>query len=244
MLTSAGRDIGYFVGCLLYAYCLPIAFLIVIVGRKPQYVVVAISSMVFYLCAIILASVLWKLLPFLQSTPVMFSFVSVLVTEGIRPVYYRFYTKFHKSFEVISTNKVVFPLNDLFGAISSGFGWGIVFILLFYSPVIAKSLGPGTYFDFSNCSAFSVIGKAVYLTPAFFVQQVCLMVIFFNGFYKKSTLQWWAALFLHLFASLWNELEPDCTSSVVGEYVIAIAEVMWAWYLVHKPEYRRKLKEL
>ncbi|ETO21023.1 hypothetical protein RFI_16181 [Reticulomyxa filosa] len=199
--------------------------------------------MAFYLCAIMVNSVLWKLLPFLQSSLTMFILIGVLVIEGIRPIYYRFYTKFHNSFESISTNKVVFPMNDLFGAISSGFGWGIVHILLFYSPIISKSIGPGTYFQFNQCSTFSVITKAVYLTPPIFIQHISLMIIFFNGFYKKSTLQWWIAMILHLFASLWSEFE-ECTLLIVGEYIIAFIEIIWSFYLIHKPDYRRKLKGL
>jgi len=244
MFTNVDRDTVYFAGCLFYAYCVPFVFLLFVIGSKPQNVVVAISSMAFYLGAIMLNSILWKLLPFLQSSQVIFIIIGVLVIEGVRWLYYRFYSKFHKSFEVISTNKVIFPMNDLFGAMSSGFGWGVVHILLFYSPIISKSIGPGTYFRFSTCSTFSVISEAVYLTPAFFIQHVCLMVIFFHGFYKKSTLQWWIAMFLHLFASLWSDVEPNCTTLVIGEYVIVVAEITLAWYLVHKPEYRRKLKGL
>ena len=107
-----------------------------------------------------------------------------------------------RSFKTVSTNRVIFPLDDLNCSISAGYGWGIVHILLYYSSYVFKSIGPGTYYD-NNCSLFSVITKSSFFSFSLFLQNIFLMIIFYDSLSKKSNLQWWFTVFLHLFASLW-----------------------------------------
>ena len=170
--------------------------------------------------------------------------ISVLIIETMRPIYFNYFNIGRRSFRTVSTNRVIFPLDDLTSSIASGYGWGLVHIFIYYVPYIAKSVGPGTYFDTSDCELFSVITKASWFSYCIFLQQIFLMIIFYDAISKKSNLQWWFAVFLHLFSSLWNELDVPCLGMIIGQFVMSIGQGAWCWHLIHKPKYRRKLKEI
>ena len=164
-----------------------------------------IYSTLFYLLGIMVNTTLWKLAPFLQhSSTTLYVIVGVAIIETLRPYYYRMYVKFQSSFEIISTNKVLLPLNELLAAVASGFGWGVLHVLMYYSTIVLKSAGPGTYFV-GSCDSMSVISVASLMAPLVFVIHVCLMIIFFNALSNpvKNRAQWWIAFFVHMLSSLW-----------------------------------------
>lgn len=188
-------------------------------------------------------TIIWKLFKFLQSSTTIYIMISVLIIESIRPIYLNYFRMARRSFRTVSTNRVIFPLDDLTSSIASGYGWGLVHIFIYYIPYVAKSVGPGTYYDDSNCS-MSVITMASWLSHSVFLQHIFLMIIFYDAITNKKTLQWWFSVFLHLFASLWNELNVPCLGLIAGQFAMAIAEAAWTWHLIHKPKFRRKLKQI
>jgi len=230
------------IGCTLVTFSVPFALAVIIIGPKAQLVVTCLSSILFYLIAIMLSLILWKLLPFFHSTT-MFLLASVIVIEIVRKQFHDLCIKAERSFNTVSTNRVVFPLDDLSTSVSAGAGWGLCHILMYYFPMVAKSVGPGTYF-LHSCSSFSVVTKASFFSFSIFLQQIFFMIIFFDALKIKVSIEWWLAFFAHIFVAIWSELGIDCGVLVAGEVIIAICLGIWSWYLVHKPAYRRKLKKL
>eukprot|EP01083_Nonionella_stella_P004801 13998_1 len=244
LTSTSTMEWCYFLGCCMVAFCAPLALLIFIIAPKPQLIVLAITSSIFYLAAIMINTIIWKLLPFLQTSTTIFIMISVLIIETVRPIYFNYFNIGRRSFRTVSTNRVIFPLDDLTSAIASGYGWGLVHIFIYYIPYVSKSVGPGTYFNTDECEMFSVITKSAWFSYSIFLQHVFLMIIFYDAISKKSNLQWWFAVFLHLFSSLWNELNVPCLGLVIGQFVMSIAQGVWAWHLIHKPKFRRKLKQI
>ena len=78
----------YFIGCFLITYSIPIWVLIFIIIPSPQLMVICFTSSLFYVAAIIINSILWKLLPFLQSSNTIYVLVGVLIIESVRPLYF------------------------------------------------------------------------------------------------------------------------------------------------------------
>eukprot|EP00483_Globobulimina_turgida_P011525 UN11547 len=74
----------YFLGCMMVSFSAPLALLIFIIAPKPQLIVLAITSSIFYLAAIMINTIIWKLLPFLQSSATIFIMISVLIIETMR----------------------------------------------------------------------------------------------------------------------------------------------------------------
>jgi len=233
----------YFLGCIMIAFCAPFAILVFIIAPKPQLIVLSFSSSIFYLLGIMINAVIWKLVKFLQSSATIYIMISVLVIEFIRPVYFNYFNIGRRSFRTVSTNRVIFPLDDLTSSIASGYGWGLVHIFIHYIPYVAKSQGPGTYYS-AECAFWSVITQASLMSHCVFLQHIFLMIIFYDAITKKSNLQWWFAVFLHLFGSLWNELQVPCPGIILGQFAMAVAEGIWTWTLIHKPKFRRKLKQI
>ena len=263
--VSDSMEWCYFFGCTLIALSAPLALLVFIIGPKPQLIVVSISryhhislhvystvkrttnhknSSIFYLFAIMINSVIWKLLPFLESSNTIFIMLSVLIIEMMRPIYFNYFNTARRSFRTVSTNRVIFPLDDLTSSIAAGYGWGTVHIFIYYIPYVAKSIGPGTYFNRAECEMFSVVTKASWFSHCVFLQHVFLMIIFYDAISKKSNVQWWFAVFLHLLSSLWNELNMHCLITIIGQFIMSIALGIWTWHLIHRPKFRRKLKQL
>ena len=76
----------------------------------------------FYILAFLINCILWNILPFLQSSATIFVIVGVIVIEIIRPIFFKIFMRGERSFTIISTNRVVFPINDLTSGIAAGFG--------------------------------------------------------------------------------------------------------------------------
>merc|ERR1711948_214713 len=121
-------------------------------------------------------------------------------------------------------------------SIAAGYGWGIVHIFLYYMQYVAKSIGPGTYFDRTSCSLFSVITKASLMSHCLFCEHVFLMLIFYYAISTKSNWTWWFAVACHLFSSLWNIMQVPCLVQIIGQFLLSILFGFVAWKLIHRPK--------
>ena len=90
-LISNKMEYDYFFGCILVAYSFPLSLLVFFILPKAQLVVIAFTSALFYILAIIINSVLWKLLPFLQASSTFFVLISVMTIETIRCIYFSYF---------------------------------------------------------------------------------------------------------------------------------------------------------
>lgn len=120
-------------------------------------------------------------------------------------------------------------------------GWAVVSNLLLYGPIIVKAIGPGTYYS-SDCEQMSAITKASLLSFGMSLQNIFIMTLFFESLRNKHRLKWWLAIFIHLFASIWSQININCYFLVFGEIFIGLTLMVYCLFRLQSIDYRRKLR--
>jgi len=190
-----------FIGASLVGFSFPIALFVILVSKNAQLVVVTLCAAFFWLLALLSASLLWYIIPLLQESYWGIIILTVIFQEIFRYVFFHFYSKAERSFSVVSTNAIQFPLTDFYSATAAGLGFGGMYTVLMYGTIVSNSLGPGTVFA-DTCPHFSTFVSASGSALLFSILHLFLMIIAFEGYRLKQMLQIAAVVLLHLACAL------------------------------------------
>lgn len=228
-----------FFGCFLVAFGPPLALFFSAVLPKSQLVVVCVSSAFFWLLSLAAAAILWYILPWEESYWFVMT-LSVCLQELARWICFHFYAKAERSFSVVSTNAIAFPLKDSTSSIAAGLGFGLTFTGLLYGSFLANATGPGTLFS-EHCPHMSAFVLSAWIALAFNVLHVALMVLAFHSYRQKSRPMVFLVFVLHLIASLMtlvNRNDGGCRYSIPLVWIIALGAVLLAWIVMRQPTHR------
>lgn len=102
-----------FFGCILIAFGPLASLFFVVVAKRAQLVIIALSGAFTWLVAILVSATLWRIIPPLKSSIEATIPVSVLVQEIARYVFYVLYTRTERAVLKVTTSSNQFPLNDI-----------------------------------------------------------------------------------------------------------------------------------
>jgi hypothetical protein len=163
----------------------------------------SLFSAFFWLMSMTLTSLIWSAIPPLHahSSPGWVIVpVGVVLAEVARAAFIRFYFRCERSFSVVSINAIVFPLVDFWSGIAAGVGYGATQSLVYYGPVVARAMGPGTLYA-PHCAAFSTLVSAAANAALFNALHVPLMVLAFDAYRLMSPPRIVAVVVLHMAAA-------------------------------------------
>lgn len=107
-----------FFGCILTAFGPLAALFFVVIARRAQLVILALSGAFVWLVAILVTATLWRIIPPLKSSVEATVPLAVVVQELARVGFYALYTRTERAVLKVTTSSHQFPLND----ITSGLG--------------------------------------------------------------------------------------------------------------------------
>ncbi|TYZ61730.1 hypothetical protein PybrP1_012404 [[Pythium] brassicae (nom. inval.)] len=117
-LSDGNVNWPLFLGCILTAFGPLAALFFVVVARRAQLVILALSGAFTWLVAILITATLWRIIPPLKSSVEATVPLAVVIQEAARVVFYALYTRTERAVLKVTTSSHEFPLND----ITSGLG--------------------------------------------------------------------------------------------------------------------------
>lgn len=229
-----------FVGCFLVAFSVPVSVFVLLIAKKPTLVVTTIASSFFWLVSLVVSSIIWYIA--LQGMSWAMVPVSVVITELGRAVFIKLYAKAERSFSVVSTNAIAFPLTDFYSALAAGVGYSLIHCLLMYSVILSNALGPGTFFA-DTCPHFSTFVVTAWLSFSFGILHILLMIIAFDAFRRRSIVKCVILCLLHMAAacSVLNfMLDDGCIIGTGLAFVITCLAGLFTMYIVNQPTYKSR----
>lgn len=187
--------------------CGPLGVLfIALLLRKPAYIVVGMVGMFTWMSAAILSGVLWRAawpLAFFAAWPLLLTFSLVSLSRWLLC---HLWLRLHAPPRGPSPH---YPHHH----VAAGLGWGYALaqVLTTQSALWADSAGPGSLMS-TSCSGMSALALSSLLASAMALAQVCVFVLFMDGFVRRSLFRCLLPLALYLSASsasLLNALPGD-----------------------------------
>lgn len=102
-----------FFGCILIAFGPLASLFFVVVAKRAQLVIIALSGAFTWLVAILVTATLWQIIPPLKTSIEATIPVGVVVQEAFRYVFYVLYTRTERAVQKVTTSPRQFPLNDI-----------------------------------------------------------------------------------------------------------------------------------
>jgi len=229
-------------GCILIGYALPTAIFFAMMMRKAQLVIVMLASAFVWLMAMTVTSLLWSAIPPLHDSKAGWAIVpiGVVLQEIARGLFIRFYFRCERSFSVVSINAIVFPLVDFWSGLAAGVGYGATQSLVYYGPMMAHAMGPGTLY-MPHCSAMSALVSAAANAALFNALHVPLMVLGFDAYRLMSPLRIGVVAVLHAAAAcltILNNADDGCIISLPLIGLVVLITWLYAVFITHRAEYR------
>jgi anterior pharynx defective protein 1 len=236
-----------FFGCLLIAFGPAIVFLLSVVLHHSHLTVLAIVSAFYELMGVLLTSILWYVMPstFNGRTATALVFGAIL-QEMMRFLFVVSYGRGETGL-VKATGSTQLPFTDFPSALSSGFGFGLMYALLIYGSVLGKSVGEADVF-ISSCPTTSLFLVEAFCTLAMEVLHVVLMISAFDAWRRDSVkiqrfLRISIVMTLHILASLSTLLNYDaslggCNIGVPLLYLVVLISIVYTLHVVRGSSYR------
>lgn len=222
-----------FLGCFLIALGPPITIFLLAVAPNANLVVLMVLSGFVWVLSIGSASLVWQLLPPLQSNPGMALVFAVLVQEAFRFGYYRICTAAERRVAALTTQKLFCP-NSFDSVLASGLGFGTATVLVMFGRGLEETVSPGTVYV-ESCSSMSYYFSSALQYCALVFLNIFLMVIATEGYKRKSWVGAGGACALHVLGSLvtlFNGSRNGCTVSLPLLILVTAAAGVWAGRLV------------
>lgn len=231
------------IGCGLLAYSPPFAVLFILLSKRPQLVIIALSGAFFWLCSILITSLLWSIVKVSGNNVWPFVIIaSVLFQESCRYLCVLGYRKTEIMIKQSSPHSSeVFPLNDLSSSLASGIGFGTMHSLLMYGSVLVASNGTGVLFE-DSCPMMPLIVMSAFNSLAFLILDIVLMILAFISDRNKSYLLWVIIVAIHLVASmitLANKSHYGCEISLTLLLILVVSSLGFLYWI--SPLMTRKL---
>lgn len=232
-----------FTGVTLIGFSFPAVLFVLLVAKRAQLIIVTITAAFFWILATFFTALLWFLIPALKLVPWAVIIINVVAQEVIRYVFYRLYAKVERSFTVVSTNAISFPLTDFYSATAAGLGFGLMYCVLMYGTIASNSLGPGTLFA-DTCPHFSTFVNIAWSSLLFGILHVLLMIIAFEGYRGDKRVLIVAVIFIHLAADVLIMINEfpwyGCLIYLPTLFLFTILAGVITHLVISQPSYRSK----
>jgi anterior pharynx defective protein 1 len=232
-----------FAGCSLVAFAFPATVFTLVVSKRIQLVIIAICSAFLWLLGLTVAALVRYTIPALQDGPYPMMVMSLITTEFTRYFLFRIYIKTERSFSVVSTNGVLFPMSDFYSSVAAGLGFGFMHSLLLYGSILSNALGPGTLFA-DTCPYFSTFVVSAWTACFFGILHVALMVIAFDALRRKHVAR---RMLLHVLlhtlaigSTAVNTAEGGCLYALGSLLVVVMITGMFAVFTVNQRDYQSR----
>jgi len=233
-------------GCLLVAYSIPLSVFFLVIVNKPQLVVIVIASSFFWLCSFVLTTILWSIFTLLHSVPFLLILLGTILQEIARLIFVRGYFVSSRGFSVVGLHALLYPLSDLYAALSGGVGFGLIQISVIYGPLFFYAGEFGSLFD-DNCPQFSLFTLSAWNGCLFGFLQLSLMIQAFDAMRrmgeKKLQIGIVRPFFFHLSAAsitIFNTIENGCIISLPLLLLLTVFSSVTAVLMVMQPDYASK----
>jgi len=230
-------------GCAMVAFGAPAVLFFMIVCRWAHLFIISIVGAFFWFSSYSLAAIIWYMIEAMQSITVLVVLLEVLIQEAGRYLFFRLYAKTEKSFSVVSTNAVAFPMIDFYSALASGVGYGVTYSVMIYGSVISHSWGSGTLFS-EACPQISAFVVAAVNASIFGLLHIVVMIAAFDAYRRESRNRILFVLLTFILASLIPMLTPQagCSVSLPLLGTVLLIASIYTTHVVCDPGYRSKKK--
>jgi len=232
---------GYllFFGCLFITLGPPAAIFMLIIAKSPRLIILTIGSSFFWLLAILLASIWWKIISPLQSIYYWIIPWSVLFQEAMRFTFYKLYTRAEKGFvssRTQQTTHLTTHPDELKASLSLGLGTGLTHSLITYITIMWDASGEAAAFS-PACPSANLFLTSALISLCFILLNTFWTIISFDGFRRRS---WWKMLgvvvshFAASFLTMLNMSGGSCWAALILLYVLLGAVALTSWFIVGK----------
>ncbi|KAL3656548.1 hypothetical protein V7S43_018625 [Phytophthora oleae] len=208
-------------GCILVGFGPLAALFFVVVARRAQLVILALSGAFVWLVAILVTATLWQIIPPLKTSLSATVPVGVVVQEAFRLLFFHLYTRTELAVKRVTTSSHQLPLNDVTSSLAGGVGFSVMHALLMFGSLVGSSTGSrGAAFS-ASCESIPLVFSAAISTLALTALDVALMVVAFDGYRKRSALAVGAVFVIHMgvaLSALANMNTNGCYISIPMHY--------------------------
>ncbi|GLE00626.1 hypothetical protein PINS_up009383 [Pythium insidiosum] len=226
-----------FFGCILTAFGPLASLFFVVIAKRAQLVILALSGAFLWLISILVTATIWRIIPPLKTSLEATIPLSVVLQEVFRYLFFVMYTRTEQAVQKVTTATHQLPLNDITSSLAGGVGFSLMHSLMMYGSVVASSTGSrGAAFS-SSCESIPLILSGALSTLALTVMDVALMVIAFQGYRKMNAMLIGLVALIHLgvaLSALANKSTNGCMVSIPIHYAGALLAVAGAATLISR----------
>ncbi|KAK3769197.1 hypothetical protein RRG08_005144 [Elysia crispata] len=212
-----------FFGCTFITFGPPFALFVFTIARDPMRVIVLMASAFFWLCALLMSSIVWFAVVPLRDHLAFGVVFSVLLQELFRFLFYKILRKAHDGLLAVSqqtTEQHVTPKdfsNRHIMAYVSGLGFGVIAGTFSIVNVLADMTGPGTI-GIEGDSKFFFWTSAC-LSLCIVLLHTAWGVIFFSALDKNQWTRVIMVIAAHMFFSCISLVNQQSSSDNSGVYM-------------------------
>lgn len=226
-----------FFGCGFIAYGAPVTLFILTIASDPLKVIVLTASAFFWLCSLLLSSILWFAVVPLRKELAFGLVFSVIFQELARFAFYILLKKADQGLHRVSEHGRGSGINLINNphllAYVSGLGFGLMAGAFSLVNVLADMTGPGTLGLLGGSYHFFI--TSAFLTLCFIFLHTFWSIIFFNACDKRRYWQILLVVTSHMLVSagtLLNQMTPPLYAASLGmAYVVLLAFMIWSFFV-------------
>ncbi|CAI5715161.1 unnamed protein product [Peronospora destructor] len=200
-----------FFGCILLGFGPLACLFFIVVAKRAQLVIIALSGAFVWLVAILVTASLWHTIPPFQTSLSATIPLAVIVHELFRLLFFYLYTHTELAVKRVTTSSHQLPLNDITSSLAGGVGFALMHSLLMFGTGLS--------------------------TLALTIIDVALMIIAFDGYRNRSVLSIGAVFGIHMgvaLSALANLNTNGCFISIPVHYAGAVLVCMGATTIVYR----------
>ncbi|KAI9915840.1 hypothetical protein PsorP6_007567 [Peronosclerospora sorghi] len=191
-----------FFGCILVGLGPLAALFFLVVAKRAQLVILALSGAFVWLVAILITATIWHIIPPLKTSLSATIPMGVVVLEAFRFLFFYLYTRTELAVKRVTTSSHQLPLNDVTSSLAGGVGFSVMHALLMFGSLVGSSTSSrGAAFS-TSCESIPLVFSAALSTLALTVMDVALMAVAFGGYRQKSPLAIGAVFVIHMGVAL------------------------------------------
>jgi len=217
-----------FFGCAFLAFGPPLAMFSMTIAHDPIRIIIMVAAAFFWLCSLLLSSIVWFIFYPLQNFTLFGLVLSVLIQEAFRFLIYKILRKTEHELQEVS-DSVRVAENKHILAYVSGLGFGVMSGAFALVNVLADAVGPATVGLTGGSDIFFLTSSA---------QGLCMIllhtfwsVIFFNACDNRINTHLAYVIISHLLVSCLTLLNVEelYLLTLVPSYIITIASGILAF---------------
>lgn len=174
---------------------------ILVVTRRPELVIIAISGAFAYLVALLLSSALWAMFGPVKQTAAIMVVLGVLCQVVMRAVLYRLYHRTEILIKSANHPVLHMPLNDITSSLAAGTGYGLMHAVMIFGSVLASgNSDPGVLFA-PSCTRTPLVVVLALLALAFTMMDLSFMALTFLYLRRRKCFRMGVIFLMHSAAS-------------------------------------------